>query len=415
MNSSKNIPYRKQNTNNICKGIYSVKSNLTLEMASFPVYLLIAILLGIVVVLTLIFQLLHKLKRGGKAKYPRFRRTRTISLGDLYIPHKFGARTFVRRNSEPDRYETYFDYADTEKYRKKGKIYSTRNDSYINPKNEFQSKNSLISKMLRYQEILLQTENEKEINNLNDELFSKFASTHPWIIEKIQYRLGLIFNFHPNNPLADVKGSLMTFTKEKNLVYFGYLKKPFSISFDIQKVVEEKKKFQAISEFQNILGDDHFIQSNIPAVFLEIINYPEVGLRLKEIMPNLIRLTIDDEIIFAILNEDTPVNHLIELILLMQSKSLKIEKYGSKTSFLRCYECGDLFDSTEMKCDKCSAPRPTCVVCLLNIDPKEKESIMRLPCCGVYAHIHHIEQWLEKNSKCPNCKQDLNRIFRKLA
>ena len=51
----------------------------------------------------------------------------------------------------------------------------------------------------------------------------------------------------------------------------------------------------------------------------------------------------------------------------------------------------------------------------LNIDPKEKESIMRLPCCGVYAHIHHIEQWLEKNSKCPNCHQNLNKIFRNLS
>ncbi len=230
-------------------------------MASFPVYLLIAILLGIVVVLTLIFQLLHKLKRGGKAKHPRFRRTRTISLGDLYIPYKFRTRPFVRRNSEPDRYETYFDYADTEKYRKKGKIYSTRNDSYINPKNEFQSKNSLISKMLRYQEILLQTENEKEINNLNDELFSKFASTHPWIIEKIQYRLGLIFNFHPNNPLADVKGSLMTFTKEKNLVYFGYLKKPFSISFDIQK-----------GNVYGILGPNGSGKSTTLGIILNVVN-----------------------------------------------------------------------------------------------------------------------------------------------
>ena len=67
-----------------------------------------------------------------------------------------------------------------------------------------------------------------------------------------------------------------------------------------------------------------------------------------------------------------------------------------------------------MNCKKCLAKRPTYVVCLLNIDSSEKEGIMRLPCCGVYAHINHIEQWLEKNSKCPNCHQDLNRIFIKM-
>ncbi|MHA1202740.1 MAG: RING finger domain-containing protein [Candidatus Heimdallarchaeaceae archaeon] len=378
------------------------------------VYVIIGIVAAASLVILIIARLPFTRKMGNRVKYFK-EKVEPIQTKRLY--YNYGLFSWVSKLESVDtsNYETYFDYADDEKYQQKGKIYSNKTDSYVNPKSEFKSKNSLKSKMLKYQEILFYTENEKETDQLNDELFSKFASAQPWLIEKIPYRHGLIFNFHPNNPLADVKGSLMAFTKEKNLLYIGYLKKPFSISFDIQKVAEEKKKFLQISEFQNILGDDHYIQSNIPAVFLEIINDPEVGLRLKEIIPFIKRLTVDDEIIFAIIEDNVPVNHLIELILLMQSKSLKIEKYGSKTSFLRCYECGDLFDSTEMKCDKCSAPRPTCVVCLLNINPKEKESIMKLPCCGVYAHIHHIEKWLEKNSKCPNCQQDLNRIFRKLS
>jgi len=378
------------------------------------VYVIIGIVAAASLVILIIARLPFTRKMGNRVKYFK-EKVEPIQTKRLY--YNYGLFSWVSKLESVDtsNYETYFDYADDEKYQQKGKIYSNKTDSYVNPKSEFKSKNSLKSKMLKYQEILFYTENEKETDQLNDELFSKFASAQPWLIEKIPYRHGLIFNFHPNNPLADVKGSLMAFTKEKNLLYIGYLKKPFSISFDIQKVAEEKKKFLQISEFQNILGDDHFIQSNIPAVFLEIINDPVVGLRLKEIIPFIKRLTVDNEIIFAIIEDNAPVNHLIELILLMQSKSLKIEKYGSKTSFLRCYECGDLFDSTEMKCDKCSAPRPTCVVCLLNIDPKEKESIMKLPCCGVYAHIHHIEKWLEKNSKCPNCQQDLNRIFRKLS
>ncbi|MHA1346470.1 MAG: RING finger domain-containing protein [Candidatus Heimdallarchaeaceae archaeon] len=383
-------------------------------MANLPVYLVIAIGLGIAVFLGLVVQLLLIRKSKGKTTFVKYRKPRAISLKRLYFPHGLRTDLSVRQSSDADNYETYSDYADSDSYQQKGKIYSARTESYVNLNSEFRSKNSLISKMLRYQEILLHAENEKEIDQLNDELFSKFASAHPWLIEQIPYRLGLIFNFHPNNPLSDVKGSLMTFTKEKNLLYIGYLKKPFSISLDIQDVEEEKKRFVKKSDFQNIFGENHLLQSNVPAAFLEIVKDTEVGIRLKEIISLIKRLTIDDEIIFAIIEDNAPVNSLIELILLMQTKSLKIEKFGSKTSLLRCYECGKLFDTTELKCKKCSAPRPTCVVCLLNIDPSEKEGIMRLPCCGVYAHIHHIEQWLEKNSKCPNCHQDLNRIFRKM-
>ncbi len=354
------------------------------------VYVIIGIVAAVSLIILIIARVPFTRKMGNRMKHLK-QKVEPIQTKRLY--YNYGLFSWVSKLESIDtsNYETYFDYANDEKYQKKGKIYSIKTDSYVNPKNEFKSKNSLNSKMLKYQEILLHTENEEEIDQLNDELFSKFASAQPWLIEKVPYRLGLIFNFHPNNPLADVKGSLMTFTKEKNLLYIGYLKKPFSISFDIQEVAEEKKKFIKISEFRNILGDDHLVQSDIPAAFLEIIKDSEAGKKLKEILPFIKRLSVDNEIIFAIVNENTPVNHLIELILLMQSKSLKIEKYGSKTSFLRCYECGDLFDSTEMKCDKCSSPRPTCVVCLLNIDTKEKESIMRLPCCGVYAHIHHIE------------------------
>ncbi len=347
-------------------------------------------------------------------KFTKYIKPREITPRHLYFPAGLRTGLAIRESSEADYYETYSDYADSESYQKKGKIYSARTESYVNPNSEFKSKNSLKSKMLRYQEILFHAAKEQEIDQLNDELFSKFASAHPWLIEKIPYRQGLIFNFHPKNPLTDVKGSLMAFTKEKNLMYIGYLKKPFSMSFDIQKVASEKKKFVNISEFQNILGDDHFIQSNIPAAFLELIQDSDVGKKLKEIVPFIIRLTVEDEIIFAIINENAPVNNLIELIILMQSRLKQIEKFGSKTSLVRCYECGKLFAAAEMNCKKCSAPRPTCVVCLLNIVPSEKEGIMRLPCCGVYAHIHHIDQWLEKNSKCPNCHQNLNRIFRKM-
>ncbi len=247
------------------------------------VYVIIGIVVAVSLVILIISRVPFTRKMGNQMKYLK---QKVEPLQTKRIYYNYGLSSWVSELESVDTsdYETYFDYADTEKYQKKGRIYSNKTGNYINPKSEFKSKNTLKSKMLRYQEILFQAENEKEIDLLNDELFSKFASVHPWLIEKSSFRQGLVFNFHPNNPLTNVKGSLIAFTKEKNLMYIGCLKKPFSISFEIQKVAEEKKKFVNISEFQDILGDDYFIQSNVPAAFLELIQDSVVGKKLKEIL-----------------------------------------------------------------------------------------------------------------------------------
>ncbi len=177
------------------------------------VYVIIGIVAAVSLIILIIARVPFTRKMGNRMKHLK-QKVEPIQTKRLY--YNYGLFSWVSKLESIDtsNYETYFDYANDEKYQKKGKIYSIKTDSYVNPKNEFKSKNSLNSKMLKYQEILLHTENEEEIDQLNDELFSKFASAQPWLIEKVPYRLGLIFNFHPNNPLADVKGSLMTFTKE---------------------------------------------------------------------------------------------------------------------------------------------------------------------------------------------------------
>lgn len=88
------------------------------------------------------------------------------------------------------------------------------------------------------------------------------------------------------------------------------------------------------------------------------------------------------------------------------------EKYGEKVPELKCFNCNDTFDLSEETCDKCGAPRPSCVVCLLNLDTSEKEAVIKVPCCGVYAHEDHLKMWLKTNSKCPNCHENLAKLLR---
>ena len=108
------------------------------------------------------------------------------------------------------------------------------------------------------------------------------------------------------------------------------------------------------------------------------------------------------------------IYQILELIRLLYHE-ISIDDYGDvDVEELLCYACGDIFETREEKCDKCSASRPTCCVCLLNLKPSEKEEVVQTPCCEVYAHREHILAWLEKNPKCPNCRKDLYLWIRTL-
>ena len=81
---------------------------------------------------------------------------------------------------------------------------------------------------------------------------------------------------------------------------------------------------------------------------------------------------------------------------------------------LKCYNCGDPFDPLEEECDKCSAPRPRCLICYQDLKPSEKQEVVHLPCCEIYAHKNHILAWLKKNKRCPNCHEDISHWAKKL-
>jgi hypothetical protein len=114
----------------------------------------------------------------------------------------------------------------------------------------------------------------------------------------------------------------------------------------------------------------------------------------------------DMEVVIFDENEFTPILKLIAQIAGVVEKQV-INYETLEIEELECYSCNDPFDSLEQECNKCGAPRPRCTVCLLDLRPSEKDQVITLPCCGVYAHKEHIISWLYENPKCPNCTKDL--------
>ena len=74
-----------------------------------------------------------------------------------------------------------------------------------------------------------------------------------------------------------------------------------------------------------------------------------------------------------------------------------------------CYNCKDVFVENEERCDKCGAPRPQCVICSQNLSPEKDsmEEVIVTPCCSVYVHKKHFQDWLKVSNFCPNCKNNL--------
>ena len=95
-------------------------------------------------------------------------------------------------------------------------------------------------------------------------------------------------------------------------------------------------------------------------------------------------------------------------------KNLFVDEKDYDVEQLKCYNCEDPFDPLEEVCDKCSAPRPRCLICYQDLKPSEKQEVVQLPCCEIYSHKDHMLSWLKRNKKCPNCHEDISHWANKL-
>ncbi len=187
--------------------------------------------------------------------------------------------------------------------------------------------------------------------------------------------------------------------KWKNIIPFsGYIRaktSPFPEFEDTKYFSDISEKFQVWTKYPDVWSEifaDSFLSTklldsaeNISYILLNRVD---------------VEIAIFDSSVFMIILE---IVSLIGKVLF--DPSLDFDTFEVET--LRCYNCDDPFDPLEEECDNCGAIRPRCIVCFLDLKPSERDSVLKLPCCGVYAHWEHIVSWLKEKPNCPNCKENL--------
>ena len=180
---------------------------------------------------------------------------------------------------------------------------------------------------------------------------------------------------------------------------------PFSVS--IRQLSKAKTN---VSSIQDIFS----FHSNSEKLITSILSNKEIDKNLMDLGKDLISFSLNGKFLSASVNSKTAVYAILELSSHIYNDVL-IQDYGElKVEKLYCYQCEDAFDISELKCNHCGAPRPTCIVCLLDLKLAEKKKVVRTPCCETYGHRDHLISWLEKNPTCPNCKNDLFLWIRNL-
>jgi hypothetical protein len=276
----------------------------------------------------------------------------------------------------------------------------------------FRESNRIRKKMLQYSEYIAESEDGINFQEINDDIYSKILSIHPQNLEILPFRPGLVFNFDFKSKYAILRGVGITVTKNNRFFLAASLAKKYPFTIDIRRKDEELRKFKDDSQLHNFFGDNYLLQSNIPDACMSSLGEEKVNKTITQILPNTKRISISKTWLISFFDREVEFKVFFDLLVLMHQNVRLKEKYGEKIPELKCFNCDDPFDLSESTCTKCGSPKPSCVVCLLDLNTSEKEAVIKVPCCGVYAHEDHLKMWLKTNVKCPNCHENLATLLR---
>jgi len=192
------------------------------------------------------------------------------------------------------------------------------------------------------------------------------------------------------------------------LKVYGTLRRIIPSSLEMRRrssmVVQSTNEIR-IPQLDNIYS----ITSDHHDLWFEILHDHELIHRVENLKDHLEFLYINEDHMEAIVDKDFAVRPMLDLTVALHSNLRGVAGDVSRYQVeqLKCYNCDDPFDPLEEECDNCGAIRPRCIVCFLDLKPSERDSVLKLPCCGVYAHWEHIVSWLKEKPNCPNCKENL--------
>jgi hypothetical protein len=175
----------------------------------------------------------------------------------------------------------------------------------------------------------------------------------------------------------------------------------FSIKRKSDKEIDKINKVQLPKS--SILFNFH---SNNPSFYASLLEKEEIHNLLISLKNQLLQFALNRKFVVARFRNLEDISPYLDLLAILHEEIILKEFDAQNVEDILCYHCGNVFETNEEICDKCGAHRPTCKVCLLDLQPSEKEEIVKSPCCSTYFHRNHLIAWLEEHTTCPFCKNE---------
>ncbi|MHA1591059.1 MAG: hypothetical protein ACTSUP_00980 [Candidatus Heimdallarchaeaceae archaeon] len=143
-----------------------------------------------------------------------------------------------------------------------------------------------------------------------------------------------------------------------------------------------------------------------PSFLASILAREGVNELLVSLKNNLMQLSMNRKFVEARFRNMENIEPYLNLLDAIHEEILLKEFDVSDVEEIHCYQCDSIFETNEEICEQCGAHRPNCKVCLLDLQPSEKEEVVKSPCCRTYFHRNHLIIWLEEHATCPFCKNE---------
>ncbi len=234
-------------------------------------------------------------------------------------------------------------------------------------------------------------------------------------IQEVNNELRLSFDSSNQSKYPFFLQFFIRYEQDGSIILDGLFKKiqPFKVS--IRSFGDEAKK-KGQESFQDL--NSHYIISSNDELLVKSLNQnSRITQKLIALSSNLELIMVNRKYFVAIFYDTGYLAKILDLLGELYKEFVN-QKTGLKTvTYIKCFDCGEDLDENDEKCPNCNANRPRCAICLLDLQPAEKEEVIQMPCCGVYGHREHIMIWVEKSHTCPNCRakqiewlDELNRL-----
>ncbi|MCK4972759.1 MAG: zinc ribbon domain-containing protein, partial [Candidatus Heimdallarchaeota archaeon] len=200
-------------------------------------------------------------------------------------------------------------------------------------------------------------------------------------IQEINNELRLSFDSLNRNKYPFLLQFFIKYVQDGSIVLEGLFSKiqPFKVS--IRSFGDEVKK-QDQESFKN-LNSHYIISSNDELLAKSLNQNSRITQKLMALSSNLELIMVNRKYFVVTFYEAIHFNKIVDLLGELYKEFVN-QKTGLKTvTYIKCFDCGEDLDENDEKCPNCKANRPRCSICLLDLQPAEKEEVIQMPCCGV--------------------------------